>query len=216
MSAIEANHSSFSDLDLTKYSVVEVNLGYKDRLQAILKPIGCFGKYLNSDGCTISITNLVQLLKDNPSNGEDTHVFCTSEQSGTFALFSSVCKIDCNYDLKWHGFKQFFENDSAQKLEMDLPGVKSIVLCADLYRPKDDVFTCKGCEGRLVDIVDKQGRRIEKSLYLYFVVNRDKPMIAPAIMSFLRLIGREDVASNIQQNNLVERAIYRDVAYQIK
>ena len=204
----DGNYFKNNGIDISGIYVVEVKLHASDKLQVILKPFRMFTPtYVTSDVKTISIDQLAKILSTFQSN-DDTFVYRTSIDSGTFALFKDAFST-VGYKLPvQRNVREFFESDKGSSLRMTTED-KCIVLCGSFYKPDEDEYKCKGLEGKLLDVVDARGVKLEKPMYLYFVVSKEYPTVPDAIEKFLYNIGRSDVLGSITTKNLKNEFIYR-------
>ena len=209
LSARKASTEYFeqNDLDMSNLRLVEVNLNTNDNLQVILKPWETFSPYLSVEDRQINITNLIQILKDFGPR-DDTFVYRTSLESGTFAMFTSAFKSS-GYALECKNICEFYEADKGEMLKMHDEHSKSIVLCGNMYKPAVESYGYKGMEGKLLDVVNENGDKIAKDLYMYFVVAKDNPEIPLAIRMFLHNMHKDNVLYNLNPKCL-DKTIYRD------
>ena len=210
MAAKQMDCESLKDnnIDMSGLSIVEVNLRASDKLQVILKPFSAFGAYVAANAECIRVDSVVKILKDFQSR-DNTFIYRTSTKSGTFSLFRDEF-AKWGYELpEASNIAEFYEANKGRNLHMTRNEI-SIVLCGELYKPAASEYACRGVEGRLLDVVDGEGVKIGKPMYLYFVVSEEDPSIPDAIKEFLHNIHKDNVLSNLNTRNLDNGIIYRD------
>lgn len=189
-----------------KLRLVEVRLQERDSLQVVFKPKEAFASYVNREDGTVPIEKLGELIskiqKDKmDSRGGQYLVYRTSKQSGTLATFNKNlplgCQVNCDLTLDFHA------EDDRIKLKMNEDN-RIVVLCGKLYCPKEEMYKRDG--GQMYTVT-KDGKPIEKDLFLYFVIGENEQP-SRTMRDFLKKIGREDVLQWIGCSDCLDKSGY--------